>query len=169
MSAYDEHQGAAAAIVARCAVITLSDTRDASTDASGARACALLEAEGHAVGHYEVIRDEAATLKALLRSLLDRPDLDAILTTGGTGVGRRDTTVPVVESLLDQRIPGFGELFRMLSWEQIGSGAMLSRAAGGVARGKLVFAMPGSTKAVELAMTKLILPEVRHLLRELRK
>ena len=169
MSAYDEHKSAAAPIVARCAVITLSDTRDAATDASGARIRALLEADGHAVAHYQVIPDEPTVLEPLLRSVANRAEVDAILTTGGTGIGRRDTTVPVIEAFLDQRLPGFGELFRMLSWEQIGSGAMLSRAVGGIARGKLVFAMPGSTKAVDLAMTKLILPEIRHLLRELRK
>ena len=169
MSAYDEHQAAAAPIVARCAVVTLSDTRDATTDESGALIRTLVEAGGHAVARHEVIPDEPAILGALLRSLLARPDVDAVLAAGGTGVGRRDTAVPVIEAALEQRLPGFGELFRMLSWEQIGSGAMLSRAVGGIAQGKLVFAMPGSTKAVELAMTKLILPELRHLLRELRK
>jgi molybdenum cofactor biosynthesis protein B len=92
-----------------------------------------------------------------------------VLTNGGTGISRRDQTVGVVERHLEQQLPGFGELFRMLSWEQVGSGAMLSRAVGGIARGKVVFAMPGSTPAVELAMTKLILPEIRHLLKELRK
>lgn len=169
MSAYDEHQRAAAPLSVRCAVVTLSDTRDAATDASGARIRALLESDGHAVTHYEVIPDDPARLDALLRSLVARPDVDAVLTTGGTGIGRCDATVPVIEALLDQPLPGFGELFRMLSWDQIGSGAMLSRAVGGVAGGKLLFAMPGSTKAVELAMTKLILAELRHLLRELRK
>jgi len=92
-----------------------------------------------------------------------------VLTNGGTGISRRDRTVEVIERRLDQSLPGFGELFRMLSWDQIGSGAMLSRAVGGVANGKPVFAMPGSTAAVELAMTRLVLPELRHLLHELRK
>ena len=169
MSAYEEHTAAAEPIAAGCAVITLSDTRRQATDTSGARIRELLGVEGHGVAHYAVIPDEPAQLDALLRTLLARPDVDAVLTTGGTGIGRRDTAVPVVEALLEQRLPGFGELFRMLSWEQVGSGAMLSRAVAGVARGKLLFAMPGSTKAVELAMTKLILPEIRHLLRELRK
>jgi molybdenum cofactor biosynthesis protein B len=108
-------------------------------------------------------------LEELLGSLVGREDVDAIFTTGGTGVGRRDQTVDVVAGLLDRELEGFGELFRMLSWEQIGSGAILSRAIGGVAKGKLVFAMPGSSGAVELAVTKLIVPEIRHLLRELRK
>jgi molybdenum cofactor biosynthesis protein B len=169
MSAYDEHQRAAGAIVARCAVVTLSDTRTPETDKSGARIRELLESEGHVTAEYRVIPDEAGQLRSLLTALVARGDIDAILTSGGTGVSRRDTTVPVIEQVIEQPLPGFGELFRMLSWEQIGSGAMLSRAVGGIANGKAVFAMPGSTKAVELAMTRLILPEIRHVLRELRK
>ena len=169
MSAYDEHQAAAATIVARCAVLTLSDTRTPATDTSGARIRELLAADGHLVAEYQVIPDDATRLGTLLGSLLDRGDVDAILTNGGTGISRRDATVPVIERTIEQPLPGFGELFRMLSWQQVGSGAMLSRALGGIARGKLLFALPGSTKAVDLAMTKLILPELRHLLRELRK
>ena len=169
MSAYDEHQRAAGQIVARCAVLTLSDTRDASSDKSGARIRELLAAESHLVTHYEILRDEPELLSAALEKLPARDDVDVILANGGTGISRRDATVPVIERLIESPLPGFGELFRMLSWEQIGSGAILSRALGGIAWGKLIFAMPGSTKAVELAMTKLILPEIRHLLRELRK
>ena len=169
MSAYEEHQRAAERIVARCAILTLSDTRDESTDKSGARIRELLTADGHAVTHYEVIRDEPELLRANLAAALARADVDVTLTNGGTGISRRDATVPVIERLIESPLPGFGELFRMLSWEQIGSGAMLSRALGGIAQGKVLFAMPGSTKAVELAMTKLILPEIRHILRELRK
>ena len=169
MSAYDEHRAAAGQIVARCAVLTLSDTRSISTDTSGAKIRELLEADGHAVANYQVIPDDPALLATLLESLLDRADVDAVITNGGTGVSRRDATVPVIERAIEQPLPGFGELFRMLSWEQVGSGAMLSRALGGIARAKVLFALPGSSKAVELAMTKLILPELRHLLRELRK
>jgi molybdenum cofactor biosynthesis protein B len=169
MSAYDEHQRAAGRIVARCAVVTLSDTRTPDTDQSGARIRELLESDGHVVADYQLIPDDADRLGTLLAALLARADVDVILSNGGTGVSRRDTTVPTIERLIETPLPGFGELFRMLSWEQIGSGAMLSRAVGGIARGKVLFAMPGSTKAVELAMTKLILPEIRHVLRELRK
>jgi molybdenum cofactor biosynthesis protein B len=166
---YDQHVQAAERIAARCAVITLSDTRTAETDRSGRRMRELLEADGHAVAHYAILPDEPQRLAQELQPLLARADVDAILTNGGTGISRRDQTIGVIEGLLDLPLPGFGELFRMLSWEQIGSGAMLSRAAGGVARGKLLFATPGSTAAVELAMTRLILPEIRHLLAELRK
>jgi molybdenum cofactor biosynthesis protein B len=167
---YDEHRRAAEQITARCAVVTLSDTRTPDNDKSGARIRELLESDGHVVANYQVIPDDPDRLKSTLDALLARENIDAILTTGGTGISRRDATVPVIEKLIVQPLPGFGELFRMLSWEQIGSGAMLSRAAAGIAKnGKLIFAMPGSTKAVELAMTKLILPEIRHLQRELRK
>jgi molybdenum cofactor biosynthesis protein B len=170
---YDQHTRDAAAdpstAAAGCAVVTLSDTRTPETDKSGRRIQELLREAGHTVAEYRLIPDDPAALESLLSALLSRGEVDVILTNGGTGVSRRDQTVGVVERVLEQPLPGFGELFRMLSWEQIGSGAMLSRAAGGIARGKLVFAMPGSTAAVELAMTKLILPELRHLLRELRK
>ena len=167
--AYEQHTHAAEPNVARCAVVTLSDTRPPETDASGRRIKDLLTEAGHRVAHYEVVRDEPALFEPLLLSLLGRGDVDAVLTNGGTGISRRDQTVGVIERHLDQPLPGFGELFRMLSWDQIGSGAMMSRAVGGIAGGKLVFAMPGSTKAVELAMTRLILPEIKHLLFELRK
>ena len=167
--AEQEHVQSADQVVARCAVVTLSDTRNESTDTSGATINRLLVEHGHQVAFYGILRDEPALLDALLCELLARDDVDCILTNGGTGVSRRDMTVGVVERAIEQPLPGFGELFRMLSYEQIGSGAMLSRAVGGIARGKLIFAMPGSTKAVELAMTRLIVPELKHLLRELKK
>jgi molybdenum cofactor biosynthesis protein B len=166
---YEEHQQSARPLVARCAVVTLSDTRTESTDRSGARIKELLTDDGHQVSTYHILTDEPNDLDAMLTQLLARPDVDVILTNGGTGISKRDQTINVIERRLDVSLPGFGELFRALSYEQIGSGAMLSRAIGGVASGKLLFAMPGSTKAVELAMTKLILPELRHLLGELRK
>ena len=167
--AYTQHVEAAGPIVARCAVVTVSDTRTEATDKSGRRLRELLEAEGHVVTRYTVVPDEEAVLARLLGQLLEAAEVDVVLTNGGTGISRRDRTMHVLETLLDQPLPGFGELFRMLSWDQIGSGAMLSRAAGGIARGKPLFAMPGSTAAVELAMTKLVLPELKHLLYELRK
>jgi molybdopterin adenylyltransferase len=167
--AYDEHQSKSRELVARCAVVTLSDTRTESTDTSGRTIRELLLREGHEVTQQRIIKDEPAELEPLLLELLKRDTIDAVLTNGGTGISRRDQTISVISKHIDQELPGFGELFRMLSWEQIGSGAMLSRAVGGIAQGKLVFAMPGSTKAVELAMTRLILPELRHLISELRK
>jgi molybdenum cofactor biosynthesis protein B len=167
--AYQQHIAAGKSVVARCAAITLSDTRDESTDKSGARIKELLTADGHTIAHYQILKDAPAQFDPLMTDLLARDDVDAIITNGGTGISRRDQTVDVIARLLDHPLPGFGELFRMLSYQQIGSGAMLSRATAGIARGKIVFALPGSTKAVELAMTQLILPELGHLLTELRK
>jgi molybdenum cofactor biosynthesis protein B len=167
--AYDQHTAAASSLAARCAVVTLSDTRTEQTDTSGRRIRELLEGDGHSVARYAILPDDPARLAALLDELLADADVDAIITNGGTGISRRDSTISVVEFKLTLLLPGFGELFRTLSYEQIGSGAMLSRAIGGVAGSKVLFALPGSTKAVELAMTKLILPELRHLLGELRK
>jgi molybdenum cofactor biosynthesis protein B len=166
---HQEHQRAGASIVARLAVVTLSDTRTRDTDGSGPRIQQLAEQAGHQIVHYQIMRDEPAKLAELLKQLLARADVDVILTNGGTGISPRDRTLEVVQGLLEQALPGFGELFRMLSWQEIGSAAMLSRAMAGIARGKVIFALPGSTKAVELAMTKLILPELGHLLAELRK
>ncbi len=167
--AYEEHTADSRSISARCAVITLSDTRTEQTDASGQRIRELLHADGHVVSRYAILPDDPATLLALMNELIMDDRIDAIITNGGTGISPRDNTIAAVESKLTLVLPGFGELFRMLSWEQIGSGAMLSRAVGGVSGKSLLFALPGSTKAVELALTKLILPELRHLLRELRK
>lgn len=165
----EEHLKASSGIVVRCAVITLSDTRNESTDKSGQAIKDLLVGAGNEVSRYHIIRDEPVELKKLLDELLSAATVDAILTNGGTGISRRDQTISVVEKNIERDLPGFGELFRMLSWEQVGSAAMLSRAIGGVSKGKLIFAMPGSTKAVELAMTRLILPELKHIIAELRK
>jgi len=167
--AYQEHIGDASSIVARFAVITLSDTRTVETDKSGKCIQKLIEQAGHTVGAYSLIRDEPAALSALLDTLLNRADIDVIVTTGGTGISRRDSTIEVIEQRLQQSLPGFGELFRYLSFQEIGSGAMLSRAAGGIIDGKVIFALPGSQAAVELGMARLVLPEIRHLVSELRK
>jgi molybdenum cofactor biosynthesis protein B len=164
-----EHKDSAAAIAARCAVITLSDTRNEATDTSGAKIKSLLGAEHHLVNYYSIIRDEPRELTMLLEELISSNDIDVILTNGGTGISRRDQTISVIEKHLTTVLPGFGELFRMLSYQQIGSSAMMSRAIAGLAKDKLIFTMPGSTAAVELAMTKLILPELRHLLGQMRK
>jgi molybdenum cofactor biosynthesis protein B len=166
---YDQHQKNAASLSARCAVITLSDTRTEASDGSGRRIRELLIEQGHELARYTIIPDDPSKLSELLDELLGSEAVDLILTNGGTGISPRDNTIAVVESKLTLPLPGFGELFRMLSWEQIGSGAFLSRAIGGVARDKLLFAMPGSTKACELAMSKLILPELKHLISQMRR
>jgi molybdopterin adenylyltransferase len=160
---YARHKKISANRIVGCAVITLSDTRTVETDASGQKIIELLRLAKHPVVDYRILKDEPVQLESSLHELLGRSDVEAILTTGGTGISRRDQTIEVIQKFLDQSLPGFGELFRFLSFDQIGSGAMLSRALGGIARQKLIFAMPGSTGAVELAMTKLILPEIGHL------
>lgn len=164
-----QHQSSAQAIVASAAVITLSDSRTTQTDLSGQCIHNLLSAQGHRILHYQIIPNEPAMLDRLLSDLLARNDIDVVLITGGTGLSRRDQTIDVVEKHLTRPLPGFGELFRLLSFQQIGSAAMISRAAGGTAGNKLLFAMPGSPQAVQLALERLILPELKHLLFELRK
>ncbi|MEX0715258.1 MAG: MogA/MoaB family molybdenum cofactor biosynthesis protein [Planctomycetaceae bacterium] len=151
------------------AVLTFSDTRTAETDASGKAIRELIEAAGHSVARYEVLADDPARIRAALVDALGDPDVSIVVTNGGTGVAVRDNAFEVVSTLIDKPLGGFGELFRMLSWEQVGAAAMLSRATAGIARGKALFALPGSTKAVRLAMEKLILPQARHLVQELRK
>lgn len=144
----------------RCAVITVSDTRTEATDTSGARIRALLAEAGHEVTGHWIVPDEPAEIRRLLAAV--PAATEAIILNGGTGLARRDTTFEAVRDLFEKTIDGFGELFRMLSWEQIGAAAMMSRATAGVVGGRVVFSLPGSTAAVELAMTKLILPEIRH-------
>ena len=134
--AYEQHIINSALESARCVVITLSDTRTEESDISGRRIREMLAEAGHRVVESRIVRDEAADLHRLLTDVLSRNDIDAVFTNGGTGISRRDTTIEVVERHLDQPLPGFGELFRQLSFEQIGSGAMLSRAVGGIGRGK---------------------------------
>lgn len=148
----------------RCAVITVSDTRTEETDTSGKKIKDLLTADSHPVVAYRILKDEPAQITAAVHALLDRADVDAILINGGTGIAPRDTTFEAIQGLLEKEISGFGELFRMLSYQDIGSAAMMTRATAGVAKGKVVVSLPGSTGAVELGMTKLILPELGHML-----
>ena len=145
-----------------CAVLTISDTREESTDKSGAQIREMLGAAGHEVLYYEIVRDETAKIGDALAHAAVAPGVQAILISGGTGIAPRDVTHEVVTSKLEKLIPGFGELFRQLSYEEIGPAAMLSRAVAGTYRGTVVFSMPGSTGAVRLAMEKLILPELGH-------
>jgi len=148
---------------AACAIVTVSDTRTPETDASGVCIRALLEEAGHRVLSYAILPDDAGRIRAHLEELFDVPGLDAVLVNGGTGLAPRDTTHEAITGLLEKRLDGFGELFRMLSYQQVGSAAMLSRAAAGVARGKIVVSLPGAPAAVELAMQKLLIPELGHM------
>ena len=152
-----------------CAVITVSDTRTPENDNSGQSIAQLLGEAGHTVGAYRILQDEPAQIQEQLKLLCASPDLDAVIFNGGTGIAPRDTTYDAIASLLEKTLPGFGEVFRWLSYEEIGSRAIASRAIAGVYRSKLIFSLPGSSKAVKLAMEKLILPELVHLVGQLRK
>ena len=162
---HEEHRAASPARVG-VYVLTVSDTRTPSTDTGGAAVAALLEAAGHVVVARDIVRDEPADVRAKIFEQLDNPATQAIITTGGTGISSRDATFEAIAALLEKRLDGFGELFRMLSYQEIGPAAMLSRACAGMARRKIVIALPGSEQAVRLAMTKLVLPELGHLVRE---
>jgi molybdenum cofactor biosynthesis protein B len=148
-----------------CAVVTVSDTRTPETDTSGAMVRDLLVQAGHVVTSHVIVPDEPVRVRAQVETLLADPEVDAVLVNGGTGIAPRDTTYEALAGLLEKRLDGFGELFRMLSFEQIGAAAMLSRAVAGVVRGKIVASMPGSTAAVELAMSRLLVPELGHLVK----
>lgn len=153
----------------RLAVLTVSDTRTLETDSSGALILELAAAAGHLLADRAIVPDDPDRMRPLLESWRDRADVDAILVTGGTGVSPRDLTFETVSTLITRPLPGYGELFRMLSYAEIGPAAMLSRAVGGLMNGTPVFVMPGSRAAVALAMRTLILPELGHLLGQLRR
>lgn len=152
----------------RCGVITVSDTRTPATDQSGQLIQTLLVQAGHPTAAYHLIPDEPAQIRALCLRLCQEPDLDVILVSGGTGIAPRDTTYDAISALLEKTLPGFGEIFRQLSFQEIGSRAMASRAVAGIYHSTLIFSLPGSTKAVNLAMNALILPELPHLVSLLR-
>jgi molybdenum cofactor biosynthesis protein B len=150
-------------------VITVSDTRTPETDRGGQLVADLLRAAGHQVAAREIVRDDPREIEPLVRKLADSALIDAVLITGGTGITARDQTYETILGLITKTMPGYGELFRMLSYAEIGPAAMLSRALGGVIDGVVVLTMPGSVAAVRLAMEKLIVPEIGHLVYEARK
>jgi molybdopterin adenylyltransferase len=154
----------------KCAVITVSDTRTQETDKSGKLMIEFLENEGHEVRQYEIIPDEKTIIQENVKGMAASSDVEAILLNGGTGISYRDVTIEAIQPLFSKEIPGFGELFRMLSYQlDIGSASMLSRATSGVINNRIVFSTPGSRGAVKLAMEKLILPELGHAVREVTK
>ncbi|WP_017756110.1 MogA/MoaB family molybdenum cofactor biosynthesis protein [Calidifontibacillus oryziterrae] len=165
----EEHKKEAPKFV-RCKVITVSDTRTEETDKSGQLMKSLLEANGHQIVDYEIVRDEQGPIRTAILKGCEASNIDVVLINGGTGIAKRDVTIETVEQLLEKEMVGFGEIFRMLSYtEDIGSAAILSRAIAGVAMGTPIFSTPGSSGAVKLAMNKLILPELTHVIREIRK
>ena len=152
-----------------CFVLTISDTKMPGTDTSGQLIRELLENAGHAVRGSAIVKDEPNQVQAVIREQCADPGVQVVILTGGTGITSRDSTFEAVEALLDKRLTGFGELFRFLSYQEIGAAAMLSRAQAGVSRGRIVFSLPGSPNACRLAMEKLIIPELGHLVREINR
>jgi molybdenum cofactor biosynthesis protein B len=163
MSHTAHRAGAPAAV--RVAVLTVSDTRTTATDSSGAAIVRLLEDHGHTVVARHLVRDEPGDVTAFVLGQLDG-ETQVIITTGGTGITSRDRTYEAIDALLEKRLDGFGELFRMLSYADIGAAAMMSRACAGLVRGRVLIALPGSESAVRLAMTKLVMPELGHLVQQ---
>lgn len=155
-------------VTINCAIITVSDTRTHQTDKSGQLIQALLKQAGYLVREYLILPDESAEICAEVRGLCQLSYLDALILNGGTGIAPRDTTYDAIEGILEKTLPGFGEIFRSLSYAEIGSRAIASRAIAGICHRTLVFSLPGSTNAVKLAMEKLILPELTHLVTQLK-
>ncbi|MCA1009938.1 molybdenum cofactor biosynthesis protein B [Halobacillus halophilus] len=168
--AVEDHKREAPSSV-RCMVLTISDTRNTDTDKSGKIIIEkLTEQSEHKVNEYKIVKDDQTRIAEAVKQGLDNPDIDVVLLNGGTGIADRDVTIEAVQALITKEIPGFGELFRMLSYnEDIGSAALLSRATAGVSEKTAVFSMPGSSGAVKLAMDRLILPEISHVVREINK
>ncbi|HXH35012.1 MAG TPA: MogA/MoaB family molybdenum cofactor biosynthesis protein [Plantibacter sp.] len=162
----EQHRQTAPASV-RCFVLTISDTRTEADDVSGDAIAALLTGGGHVVHGRSVVKDDPAAVAGAVRA--HASDAQVVITTGGTGITSRDSTFEAIAGLLDKRLDGFGELFRALSYAEIGSAAMLTRACAGTMGRTAVFSLPGSENAVRLAMTKLILPEIGHVVRELER
>jgi molybdenum cofactor biosynthesis protein B len=169
-SSFADHERAASNVgPLGFAVITLSDTRTEETDKSGQYMRRVVEEAGHRVTRYVISKDDREQIVEQLTAALSDDEVAVVVTNGGTGISMRDSAYEAIVDFLDKRLDGFGELFRMLSYEEIGAAAMLSRAVAGIARNKVVFSLPGSTKAVRLGMEKLILPQAAHLYYELNK
>jgi len=164
---HEDHRRAAPSRV-RVFVVTASDTRGEAEDESGAWLRAAIEAAGHELAGYRLVRDEPAELRAALGAAAEAR-ADAVVVNGGTGISARDRTYEAVAAVLEKRLDGFGELFRWLSFQEIGSAAMLSRAVAGVWQGRAVFSVPGSAAAVRLAWERLVGPELPHVVHELRR
>lgn len=159
----DEHRQKAGQSAVTFALVTVSDTRTPETDVNKAYLEAQIAQAGHIVAAYRLIKDEPVQVEAVLDELSAMPDVRLIIFNGGTGIAPRDTTFDVLSRKLEKTLPGFGELFRMLSYQEVGAAAMLSRATAGVYHQTLVFSTPGSPNAVQVAFEKLILPEINHL------
>ncbi|MCL2149831.1 MAG: molybdenum cofactor biosynthesis protein MoaB [Dehalococcoidia bacterium] len=162
---YEEHRHLSPQHL-NCAVLIISDSRDAKTDESGVLLINGLKGADHVVSSFEFLKNDAEAIGLKLSELLHTDGVQVIIMSGGTGASRRDVTVETVTPMLQKVLPGFGELFRMFSYQEIDTGAILSRALAGAAQGRVIICLPGSVKAVELALNKIILPEIGHLVRE---
>ena len=162
---YHEHKQKAPQTVS-CAVLTISDSRTEQDDDSGRLIRQKLSQNGHRVMFYSILKDETDSIKKKINELLEQDELQVIIANGGTGVSHRDITVETIYSILEKKLDGFGELFRLLTYQEIGTASIMSRAIAGVAKGKVILCIPGSPGAVDLAMDKIILPEIGHLVRE---
>lgn len=163
-----EHKAEAPRAV-RCYVLTVSDTRNAQNDTSGLAIRDLLVTAGHQVAGWKIVPDDADGLRKTIKEQLADEGVQVVITTGGTGISSRDSTCEAVDPLFEKRLDGFGELFRAISFQEIGSAAMMTRATAGTVGRKAIFALPGSEKAVRLAMTKLLIPELGHVVQQLSK
>jgi len=162
---YEEHKHQSPPKV-NCAVIIISDSRTEKTDESGKLLMETLKNEGHTASHFSMLKNDAAAIRLKINELLAQSDLQVIITSGGTGASHLDLTIETVTPMLDKKMDGFGELFRYLTYQEIGTGSILSRAMAGIIQGKVIICLPGSPKAVRLALEKIILPEIGHLVRE---
>jgi len=162
---YHEHKHKALHNVS-CAVLIVSDSRTEQDDESGALIKQRLSENEHQVMAYAILKNDAGSIEQKIQELLSRSELQVIIASGGTGVSHRDVTVDTIEPMLDKKLDGFGELFRFLTYQEIGTGSVMSRATAGVIKGKVILCLPGSLGAVTLAMDKIILPEIGHLVRE---
>ncbi len=154
---------------AGCIVITCSDTRTPESDTSGYRIMHMLRDAGHTVVFYQLVKDEPSKIKAAIKKAVANKKVQAIIINGGTGIAKRDSTFEAIEGLLEKKLDGFGEVFRYLTYQEIGSPAIMTRATAGTYKGRIIFSTPGSENAVRLAMEKLILPELGHILQQLSK
>ena len=168
VATHQEHKSHAPKLIG-CMVITCSDTRTPDTDTSGNCIMHMLKDAGHSVVAYHLVRDEPSKIKAKIKAAVTNKKIHAIIINGGTGISKRDSTFEAVDAMLEKRLVGFGEVFRYLTYQEIGSPAIMSRATAGIIKGRVLFSTPGSENAVRLAMEKLILPELGHLVKELTK
>jgi molybdopterin adenylyltransferase len=165
MRSDQEHKAQAPRAVS-CFIVTVSDTRTEDTDSSGRAIARLLEGSGHTVAGRTIVKDDPALIRSVVERQLANGEVQVVITTGGTGITSRDRTLEAIDGLLEKTLEGFGELFRMLSFAEIGAAAMMSRATAGIAAQKIVIALPGSEAAVRLAMERLVMPELGHLVQQ---